>query len=191
MCSIIGCCDPHWDSAAFYEGFEKTKSRGPDDTRVIETGKGVLGFHRLSIMGLHPEGMQPFRLGEDLCVCNGEIYDFYPLREELKKKGYSFQSDSDCEVLLPLWHEYGTDMFRLLDAEFALIIYDGGTGEYIAARDPIGIRPLYYGFDKNGAAVFASEPKNLTGLTAKIMPFPPGHYWKNGKFIMRSRILSA
>ena len=96
MCSIIGYCDPAWMSEAFYGGFEKTQSRGPDDTRVLDTGKGVLGFHRLAIMGLHPEGMQPFRLGSDAVVCNGEIYDFYPLREELKKKGYTFESDSDC-----------------------------------------------------------------------------------------------
>ena len=182
MCSIIGYCHPDWMSDAFTEGFEKTKSRGPDDTRVIDTGKGALGFHRLSIMGLHPEGMQPFRLGEDYVICNGEIYDFYPLREELKKKGYSFESDSDCEVLLPLWHEYGVDMFPLLDAEFACVIYDGKTGSFVAARDPIGIRPLYYGYDDNGAVVLASEPKNLTGLVKKIFPFPPGHYLKDGKF---------
>ena len=183
MCSIIGYCDPEIDAAAFEQCFARTKSRGPDDTRVIETGKGLLGFHRLSIMGLHPEGMQPFRLDDDAVVCNGEIYDFLPIREDLKAKGYTFESDSDCEVLLPLWREYGTDMFPLLDAEYACVIYDGKTGEYIAARDPIGIRPLYYGYDKNGAIVFASEPKNLTGLTDRIMPFPPGHYYKGGEFI--------
>lgn len=71
----------------------------------------------------------------------------------------------------------------MLDAEFACIIYDGETGEFIAARDPIGIRPLYYGYDKNHAIVFASEPKNLIGLTDRIMPFPPGHYYKGGQFI--------
>ena len=183
MCSIIGYCDPVFDAAAFMQGFNRTKSRGPDATRVIETGKGLLGFHRLAIMGLHPEGMQPFRLGGDAVVCNGEIYDFLPIREELKAKGYTFESDSDCEVLLPLYREYGVDMFPLLDAEYACVIYDGKTGGYIAARDPIGIRPLYYGYDKNGKIVFASEPKNLTPLTEKVMPFPPGHYWKNGEFV--------
>ena len=74
-------------------------------------------------------------------------------------------------------------MFRMLDAEFALILYDGGTESYIAARDPIGIRPLYYGYDAAGTVVFASEPKNLVGLCGKIMPFPPGHYYKDGKFV--------
>ena len=167
MCSIIGFCDARCDIGAFSEGFYKTKSRGPDDTRVIDTGKGLLGFHRLSIMGLHPEGMQPFRLGGDAVVCNGEIYGFEALRGMLQKKGYAFESDSDCEVLLPLWREFGTEMFRMLDAEFACVIYSGYTGEFIAARDPIGIRPLYYGYDKNGAIVFASEPKNLTSLVDK------------------------
>ncbi len=73
-------------------------------------------------------------------------------------------------------------MFGMLDAEYALILYDGETEEYIAARDPIGIRPLYYGYDENGTIMFASEAKNLVGLTDRIMPFPPGHYYKDGKF---------
>ena len=74
-------------------------------------------------------------------------------------------------------------MFAMLDAEFACILYDGRTDEFIAARDPIGIRPLYYGYDARGTVIFASEPKNLLGLTDKIMSFPPGHYYKNGKFV--------
>nr|MCR5688872.1 asparagine synthase B [Clostridiales bacterium] len=115
-------------------------------------------------------------------VCNGEIYGFEKVRGQLKEKGYVFSSDSDCEVLLPMWREYGADMFAKLDAEFALIIYDGKSGGFIAARDPIGIRPLYYGFDKNGTIIFASEAKNLVGLCGRIMPFPPGCYWKDGEF---------
>lgn len=103
--------------------------------------------------------------------------------KKLEEKGYTFKSDSDCEILLPLYKEYGTDMFGMLDAEYALILFDGDTKSYIAARDPIGIRPLYYGYDKDGAAIFASEAKNLVGLTDKIMPFPPGHYYKDGEFI--------
>ena len=81
-----------------------------------------------------------------------------------------------------MYKEYGTDMFAKLDAEYACIIYDECTGEFIAARDPIGIRPLYYGHTENGAAVFASEPKNLVKCCKTIMPFPPGHYYKNGEF---------
>lgn len=183
MCSIFGYCGTGYDRAAAVAGFAATKSRGPDDSRVIETGKGLLGFHRLAIMGLHPEGMQPFELDGCFCVCNGELYGFERERELLKKKGYTFQSGSDCEILLPLYFEYGTEMFARLDAEFACILYDGRTGEYIAARDPFGIRPLYYGYDRDGSILFASEPKNLVGLTEKILPFPPGHYYKGGKFV--------
>ncbi len=183
MCSIIGYCGPVADMAAFQAGFQRTVSRGPDDSRVVRAGEGLLGFHRLAIMGLTPEGMQPFALEGSFAVCNGEIYGFEKLKGELMAKGYTFRSGSDCEILLPMYREYGAGMFAMLDAEFACILYDGQTGEFIAARDPIGIRPLYYGYDSRGTIIFASEPKNLLGLTGKIMPFPPGHYYKDGKFV--------
>ena len=182
MCSIMGYCSRSAAIEVFMEGFEKTISRGPDDSRIVETKDGILGFHRLSIMGLTPSGMQPFKLGNSYVVCNGEIYGFEKLKKELSEK-YTFESESDCEILLPMYQEYGTDMFAMLDAEFACILYDGDAREFIAARDPIGIRPLYYGYDKEGAVIFASEAKNLVGLTDRIMPFPPGHYYKNGQFI--------
>jgi hypothetical protein len=106
----------------FREHFEETKSRGPDDTRILQLANGILGFHRLAIMGLTEEGMQPFL--EDGCsvVCNGELYGFEKMKAELESKGYTFSSGSDCELLLPLWFEYGTDMFNMLDAEFALVL---------------------------------------------------------------------
>ncbi len=179
----MGYCSPRADLEIFKKGFVETKSRGPDDSRIIDTGKGILGFHRLSIMGLTPSGMQPFELDGSYVVCNGELYGFEKERELLRQKGYTFKSDSDCEIILPMYFEYGVDMFARLDAEFACIIYDGRTGEYIAARDPIGIRPMYYGYDQSGEILFASEAKNLVGLAEKVMPFPPGHYYKNGEFI--------
>ena len=182
MCSIMGYCSRNTAMDLFEKGFEKTISRGPDDSRIVDTGEGILGFRRLAIMGLTPSGMQPFQLGKSFVVCNGEIYGFEKIRKKLSGK-YSFVSDSDCEILLPMYKEYGTGMFAMLDAEFACIIYDGDTKEYIAARDPIGIRPLYYGYDAEGAMVLASEAKNLVGLVNKIMPFPPGHYYKGGEFI--------
>ena len=182
MCSIMGYCGADVPYAAFKKGFDMTISRGPDDSRIVDTKKGLLGFHRLAIMGLHPEGMQPFELDGSYVVCNGEIYGFEKLKKELEKK-YSFKSDSDCEILLPMYKEYGVEMFKMLDAEFACIIYDAKSEEYIAARDPIGIRPLFYGYDDKGVIVFASEAKNLVGLCKKVIPFPPGHYYKDGKFI--------
>lgn len=191
MCSVIGYCGEVADRAAFEKGFAETKSRGPDDSRIINVKGGVLGFHRLSIMGLHEEGMQPFVSGGCVAVCNGELYGFAEQKQKLIEKGYEFKSDSDCEIILPMYFEYGTDMFGMLDAEFACIIYDGRTNEWLAARDPIGIRPLYFGYDKNGTIIFASEPKNLVGICEKIMPFPPGHYYKDGKFICYNDISRA
>ncbi|MGM9548745.1 MAG: asparagine synthase B [Faecousia sp.] len=182
MCSIIGYCGKPASMAAFQAGFSRTISRGPDDSRIVDVGQGILGFHRLSIMGLHPEGMQPFGLNGSWVVCNGEIYGFEAIKKELSKE-YTFTSESDCEVLLPMYEKYGVDMFAMLDAEFACILYDGKQKRFIAARDPIGIRPLYYGYDGNGTILFASEPKNLVGLTDRILPFPPGHYYCDGEFV--------
>ena len=182
MCSIMGYCGSGVTFDVFKQHFDATKSRGPDDTRIVDTGKGLLGFHRLAIMGLHPEGMQPFELHGSYLVCNGEIYGFDKFKAELSKT-HHFISESDCEVLLPLYEKYGVDMFAMLDAEYALILFDAKSGGLVADRDPIGIRPLYYGYDKAGVILFASEPKSLVGLTDKIMPFPPGHYYKDGKFV--------
>ena len=176
MCSILAYCSGQADPQIMADMLAKTITRGPDDSRILETGNGYLGFNRLSIMGLTPEGMQPFVLNNHAVVCNGELYGFRKMRDALRKRGYSFKSDSDCEILLPMYREFGTDMFRLLDAEFALVLYDGQSQSYIAARDPVGIRPLYYGQDEAGIYVFSSEPKSLVGVCEKIMPFPPGYY---------------
>ena len=183
MCSIMGftsCASVSEEEIKTY--FDRTKSRGPDMTRMERAGEGMLCFHRLAIMGLHEEGMQPFHLDGDMCICNGELYLFRPLKAELAKE-YTFISDSDCEIILPLYHKYGLEMFSKLDAEFAMIIYDSKSQSFIAARDPIGIRPLFYGTLKDGSLVFASEAKNLVGLCEEIIPFPPGHYYADGQFV--------
>ena len=183
MCAIMGFSKKTLSAEELRPCFDRTLSRGPDMSRIVETPSGYLCFHRLAIMGLTEAGMQPFQLNGDYVVCNGEIYGFRPLRRQLEEKGYVFQSGSDCEILLPLFHEYGLSMFSRLDAEFAMIIYDSMTDSLIAARDPIGIRPLYYGYDRAGAIVFASEAKNLVGLCREIFPFPPGYYYAYGQFI--------
>ena len=182
MCAIFGFQGPRLPRDLIETCFQRTVSRGPDMSRMVEIPGGMLGFHRLAIMGLHEEGMQPFQLEEDWVVCNGELYGFRPLRARLMET-YDLKSESDCEILLPLYREYGVEMFKTLDAEFALILYDGRQQKLIAARDPIGIRPLYYGALPEGGIVFASEPKNLVGLCETILPFPPGHYWIDGQFI--------
>ena len=122
MCSIMGYTSKDMELKKFFEGFEKTVSRGPDMSRVLETKSGIIAFHRLAIMDLEESGMQPFEMDGSYAVCNGELYGFRTLKEELEAEGYEFTSESDCEIILPLYRKYGTDMFAMLDAEFAMII---------------------------------------------------------------------
>ena len=183
MCCVMGYAGHDMTREQFTAYLLRTASRGPDDHRVLETEFGYLGFGRLAIMGVTPEGMQPFERDGSLVVCNGELYGFRPVRAELEAEGYTFRSDSDCEIILPLYEKYGLDMFRHLDAEFAMVLYDARRKWLIAARDPIGIRPLFYGYSDSGAIAFASEAKNLVGLCKKIYPFPIGSYYCNGRFV--------
>ena len=167
MCCVIGYTGHDISADKFKEYLMRTVSRGPDDQRVV-------GFGRLAIMGMTPEGMQPFYRGADCVVCNGELYGFRFEKEILKRRGYQFHSDCDCEILLPLYYEYGLDMFRHMDSEFALIMYDSRKDRLIAARDPIGIRPLFYGYSKSshkiassaGATTSAPSPSAATTATA-------------------------
>ena len=181
MCSIMGYKGGSVAYEKFKQHFDKTVSRGPDMQRIRKYGDVTLGFERLAIMGLSPEGMQPFELNENAIVCNGEVYGFRKLKKELEKE-YTFASDSDCEILLPMYEKYGTEMFAMLDAEYACIIYDAKKDDLVAARDPIGIRPLFYGYTPDSEIVFASEAKNLVGLVEEVKAFPPGHYYSDGKF---------
>ncbi len=183
MCTVFGCYNGALSLGDVRTSLAKAYMRGPDSERIAELdGKGFIGFSRLAIMGLTDDGMQPFFLNGNYCACNGEVYGFRQIRNELMRKGYRFASDSDCEVLLPMYELYGESMFERLDSEFALIIYDSESKELIAARDPIGIRPLFYGYDSKGGIVFASEARMLMGIVSKVMPFPPGCYYKGGEF---------
>ena len=182
MCSIIGFISDHVSADDVRQYFERTRSRGPDMMRIEKTGEVCLGFQRLSIMDLSEAGMQPFRLGGCMAVCNGELYGFREQKDKLLSK-YQFTSASDCEIIIPMYKEYGLSMFSLLDAEFAMIIYDSQNHKLIAARDPLGIRPLYYGQLNDGSMIFASEAKNLMGLCKSVMPFPPGYYCDAGNFV--------
>ena len=183
MCTIMAYQGTDIPEEVFKKGLDKTITRGPDDTRIVKIKDVMLGFQRLAIMGLTPEGMQPFELDGDYAICNGELYGFRMDRTELRWKGYEFQSECDCEIILPLYKEKGVEMFKELDAEFAMVIYDEKTHSLIAARDPIGIRPLFYGYTPNGGIIFASEAKNLVGIVSKIIAFPPGYYYKDGEFV--------
>ena len=151
MCTILGATGAQLTRQELEAHFAATHTRGPDDQALVQVGSCWLGFQRLAIMDLSPRGMQPFSLEGDYVVCNGEIYGFRALRRSLEGK-YPFHSDSDCEVLLPLYREYGRGMFSQLGSEFALVLYDHRKDALLAARDPLGIRPLYYGTDRFASA---------------------------------------
>lgn len=182
MCSFMVYTKNDIKEEEFLKEFEKITYRGPDMSKTDFTN-GMWGFHRLAIMDLGESGMQPFDYNGNKVVCNGEIYGFRKIKKQLQKEGYKFKSNSDCEILLPLYEKYKEGMFKKLDAEFVCVIYDKSTDDFIAARDPIGIRPLFYGYSKiSNHIMFASEAKSLIKLCTKVLPFPPGYYYREGKF---------
>jgi len=172
------------DSPLFNKLYASLTHRGPDDHKIVSFDQGIIGFHRLAIMDLSDSGSQPFKTKTgNLLVCNGEIYNYPALKTELvKSKSHEFMSHSDCEVLLPLYERDGLlKMVKALDAEYALVIWDAGKKRLMAARDPMGIRPLFYGKTKNGKMAFASEVKALMDVCDEIVPFPPGHFYDGEK----------
>ena len=124
MCSILTYTDIQQTEQQIDQMLEKMANRGPDMRRTLKVSGGWMGFNRLSIMGPDESGMQPFVGGEDAVVCNGELYGFRNLKDYLISLGESFQSGSDCEIILPLYRLLGVSMFAFLDAEFACIIWD-------------------------------------------------------------------
>ncbi|MDR1795707.1 MAG: asparagine synthase B [Erysipelotrichaceae bacterium] len=179
MCGFMFCSDTDISDEQFAKAFAKIRHRGPDQTLIIRRPEGIWGFHRLAIMDVSEDGMQPFFAHDCAVVCNGELYGFRPVKKALEEK-YSFMSESDCELLIPLYKEYGVKMFNQLDAEFACVLYDEINGSLLAARDPFGIRPMFIGYTKNNKVVFASEGKALTDLCTKVEPFAPGCYYQDG-----------
>ena len=113
MCSIMCYTGKDFTKEEMEAHLNRTKMRGPDASRMVETTFGYMGFARLSIMGLSEEGMQPFMKDGSISICNGEIYGFRRLKEELTAQGYSFVSGSDCEILLPMYEMYGLEMLKL------------------------------------------------------------------------------
>ncbi len=166
----------------FEEKFDLISHRGPDQRAIHQLMQGTMGFHRLAIMDLSEAGSQPFiSKSQTHLVCNGEIYNHRILKTDYIDR-YEFKSDSDCEVIIPIFEEYGIEKLLMsLDGEFAFVIEH--QGKYYAGRDPIGIRPLFYGYGlEDGKIAFASEVKALQGLCKDIEPFPPGHYYADGEF---------
>lgn len=184
MCGFVVLNTDEISEESFQLALKKVYHRGPDNNSgTLENGISW-GFNRLAIMDLSPKGNQPFRLNDCELVCNGEIYNYPKLKKMLIEYGYKFNSSSDCEVLIPLYEKFGLEtLCKFLDAEFAMVLYDKKAGSIMAARDPMGIRPMFYGYDKKTRKIsFASEAKALFDYCDDIMPFPPGHFYKDGKF---------
>lgn len=156
------------------------RHRGPDETVELSAGCGRFIFHRLAIMDLSERGRQPLQVKgerEVTVVCNGEIYNEPALRAELSSL-YQFHSQSDCEVLLPLYLQGGVDaLTKKVEGEFAYVLYDQTSDRLVAARDPLGVRPLFYGISPSGGLLFASEAKALHELCLVVRAFPPGHVY--------------
>ena len=155
---------------------------------VSESSSVKVGFYRLSIMDPTHSGDQPFSspCETQFSVCNGEIYNHEALRQEVLDRSAGsvvFRSHSDCEVLLPLYAAYGiTGMLQRLDGEFAFAIVDYAAHDILVARDPMGIRPLFYGSERqSGKLLFASEAKVLHDVCADVTPFPPGTWYSVAK----------
>ena len=164
--------------------FQKLKYRGPDNTLINDIGEnGWMGFHRLKIMDVSNDGNQPMIYDNISLVCNGEVYN-YPELKEKYSKDYTYSSSSDCEVIIPMFLEKGVRQTALeLDAEFVFVIHDSEANKYFAARDPIGIRPMFYAYTEQGDIMFASEMKSLSDICKIVKPFPPGHYYEDGKIL--------
>jgi asparagine synthase (glutamine-hydrolysing) len=163
--------------------FQKLKYRGPNNTVICDLGeKGWMGFHRLKIIDTSDDGNQPLIYGDLHLVANGEVYNYQSLMDEYRGR-YNFQSESDCEVIIPMFMELGMEeTARRLDAEFVCVLYDAGQDRYFAARDPVGIRPMFYGYTPDGKIMFASEMKALSDLCDEVRPFPPGHIYDGEQF---------
>lgn len=158
--------------------------RGPDerDVHVNEAGY-VLCHERLSIIDLHT-GKQPIS-GSDKAwmIHNGEIYNHKQLREELGALGHKFHTTSDSEVIVHLYEQYGNDFCNKLDGVFAFVVVDGDN--FIAGRDPIGVKPMYYGKDTEGNLYFSSEMKSLADQCVDFEAFPPGHYYSKNEGLVK------
>lgn len=180
---------PCYPTSTCYSNAMNIHGRGPDDCHIsYYKGKYMVGFHRLAIMDVSSKGSQPFifyhKKVKYTCICNGEIYNAETLKTQLNES-YSFKSSSDCEVLIPLYLEYGNSMVEHLDGVFAFVIIvepcNGDSTHYYIARDRFGIRPLYIGKDNYGNFIVGSELKSMKTLANESKQFPPGYY-KNISF---------
>ncbi|MBT8070618.1 MAG: asparagine synthase B, partial [Gammaproteobacteria bacterium] len=184
MCSIFAVLDINGDVQPLRQlalrQSRLMRHRGPDWSGIHACDGAVLAHERLAIVDVNT-GAQPLLSpdGRQSLAVNGEIYNHRSLRGSLKQP-YEFATESDCEVILPLYLEKGSGFLNDLQGMFAFVLYDENADRYLVARDPIGIIPLYYGFDDEHRLYIASEMKALMGICDVVMEFPPGHYWMSG-----------
>lgn len=179
MCGFVFSSDKSIAKDEFQRSLKSILHRGPDDVEFVEAKNAYLGFSRLSIMDLSTKGNQPFFFNQTYYMCNGEIYNYEKLEAEFK---FDYKSGSDCEVLIPIFEELGMpSLLQKLDGEFAFVIYDEKNDEIYAGRDPMGIRPLFYGKTAAGKICFASEVKALQNFCTEIQALPPGCYYQKGE----------
>jgi len=189
MCGIFACIGCKLDVKSYSNEFNKIKHRGPDASKIVKYSLKdcdvIMGFHRLAIMDTSDKGMQPFEYHSKtldlVCICNGEIYNFKELEQELiDAKHIKIGSHSDCEVIAPLFEYLNRDIEKLcnkLDGEFSFIILDKTSQKLYVGSDLIRCRPLFIGTDKNNSIYLSSEMKAISELVDKIKPFPPASYW--------------
>ncbi len=164
---------------------QKLRHRGPDWSGIYCGKSAILAHERLSIVDPQSGGQPLFSPDKkQILAVNGEIYNHREIRQYFKDK-YDFQTGSDCEVILPLYKEKGINFLEDLSGIFAFALYDEEKDDFLIARDPIGVIPLYIGHDKEGKIYCASELKALEGFCDKYEPFLPGHYYwgKEGKMV--------
>jgi len=183
MCSIYSILDIGGDVKGLRQialrQSRLMRHRGPDWSGIHVCDGAVLAHERLAIVDINT-GAQPLLSpdGKQSLAVNGEIYNHRNLRKSLTQT-YDFSTESDCEVILPLYLEKGSDFLNELQGMFAFVLYDETAGRYLIARDPIGIIPLYYGFDDEHRLFVASEMKALMDVCNVVSEFPPGHYWSS------------
>lgn len=156
---------------------KRIRHRGPDWSGIYCGGSAILAHERLSIVDPQSGGQPLFSPDrKQILAVNGEIYNHRDIRSDFAGK-YEFQTGSDCEVILALYRQYGVDFIEKLSGIFAFALYDEERDEFLIARDPIGVIPLYIGRDADGKVYCASELKALEGMCDEYEPFLPGHYY--------------
>lgn len=164
---------------------KKIRHRGPDWSGIYCGGSAILAHERLSIVDPQSGGQPLYSPDKkQILAVNGEIYNHREIRERFKGR-YEFQTGSDCEVILALYREKGTDFLEDLSGIFAFALYDEEKDDFLIARDPIGVIPLYIGRDKEGKIYCASELKALEGFCDSYEPFLPGHCYIGSEGVMK------